>query len=115
MEEADYNHARDGLIEALTPVSKFKDGLNMTLVVNREPCNPVHVRASFQRNGGNTPIYKEQAVAGEKKGGPITSDADFASAVLATSIGGRNASTAKNAVVAPVAAEGGDDAEGLGA
>lgn len=109
MEEADYNHARDGLVEALTPVSKFKDGLNMTLVVNKEPCNPVHVRASFSRNGDGSPIYKEQAAAGAKKGAPITSDADFASAVLATTIGGRNASTAKNAVVTPV--EGGGDAE----
>jgi hypothetical protein len=109
MEEADYNHARDGLVEALTPVSKFKDGLNMTLVVNKEPCNPVHVRAEFSRNGDGSPIYKEQAAAGAKKGGPITSDADFASAVLATTIGGRNASTAKNAVVAPV--ESGGDAD----
>ena len=102
MEQQDYIHARDGLVEALTPVSKFKDGLNMTLVVNKEPCNPVHVRASFQRNGGTAPIYKEEAAAGEKKGAPITSDADFANAVLATTIGGRNASSAKNATVAVV-------------
>ena len=90
------------MVEQADGVSKFKDGLNMTLVVNKEPCNPVHVRASFQRNGGTAPIYKEEAAAGEKKGAPITSDADFANAVLATTIGGRNASSAKNATVAVV-------------
>ena len=105
MEEADYNHAKEGLVKSLEPVSKFKDGINMTLVVNKQPSNPVHVRASFGRNNGSTPIYKEDAAAGEKKGTPITSDADFANAVLATAIGGRHASSAKNAVVTAAGAE----------
>ena len=57
MEEADYSHAKEGLVKSLEPVSKFKDGINMTLVVNKQPSNPVHVRASFGRNNGSTPIY----------------------------------------------------------
>lgn len=110
MEEADYNHARDGLVKSLEPVSKFQDGLNMTLVLNKAPSNPVHVRASFGRNNGSTPIYKEEATSGEKKNTPITSDADFAQAVLSTAIGGRHASSAKNATIsAPEAAEGADN------
>ena len=111
MEEADYNHARDGLISSLEPVSKFGEGINMTLVLNKKPCNPIHVRTSFARKNGTAPIYKDEATAGTQKGAPITSDADFASAVLATAIGGRNAATAKNATV--TSANAGDDEETL--
>lgn len=99
MELADYEHARDGLVKSLKPVSQWNNGLNMTLVVNRECTNPVHVRASFDRKNPGTALYREEAQAGEKKGAPIKNDMDFANAVLSTTIGGRHASTATNASV----------------